>query len=410
MPMIDGQRVVSDLKRLADFGRYKTGVHRPTYSPVDVESRHWLAEKLGEAGLEPVIDGIGNVIGRNRSAHRRLLVGSHSETQPYGGWLDGSLGVIYGVELARAFAADPGCAGLGIEVAAWADEEGHYQSFLGSHSFTGTLSEEQIDRVRGRDDGIPLREALERAGFAGRPRERVEPGHYIGYLEAHIEQGDTLDSTGLRIGVVETIVGIWNYRVLVTGEQNHAGTTRMVRRKDAGVAMVRVASRIHDRFPGIAGPLTVWTIGRMVIEPNAPSVIPGRAEMQVQFRDSDPERLTLFEKTLHELVGEADRAGPCRVEVEPMARSEPRLMDPGFQREIEVAAERHAPGMYMRLPSAAGHDAAVLSYRMPAGMMFIPSLGGISHHWSEDSKEEDIVLGAQVFADAAERILRAARS
>ena len=318
--------------------------------------------------------------------------------------------MIYGVELARAFAADPGCAGLGIEVAAWADEEGHYQSFLGSHSFTGTLSEEQIDRVRGRDDGIPLREALERAGFAGRPRERVEPGHYIGYLEAHIEQGDTLDSTGLRIGVVETIVGIWNYRVLVTGEQNHAGTTRMVRRKDAGVAMVRVASRIHDRFPGIAGPLTVWTIGRMVIEPNAPSVIPGRAEMQVQFRDSDPERLTLFEKTLHELVGEADRAGPCRVEVEPMARSEPRLMDPGFQREIEVAAERHAPGMYMRLPSAAGHDAAVLSYRMPAGMMFIPSLGGISHHWSEDSKEEDIVLGAQVFADAAERILRAARS
>jgi len=410
MPMIDGQRVVSDLKRLADFGRYKTGVHRPTYSPVDVESRHWLAEKLGEAGLEPVIDGIGNVIGRNRSAHRRLLVGSHSDTQPYGGWLDGSLGVIYGLELARAFAADPGCAGLGIEVAAWADEEGHYQSFLGSHSFTGTLSEEQIDRVRGRDDGIPLREALERAGFAGRPRERVEPGHYIGYLEAHIEQGDTLDSTGLRIGVVETIVGIWNYRVLVTGEQNHAGTTRMVRRKDAGVAMVRVASRIHDRFPGIAGPLTVWTIGRMVIEPNAPSVIPGRAEMQVQFRDSDPERLTLFEKTLHELVGEADRAGPCRVEVEPMARSEPRPMDPGFQREIEVAAERHAPGMYMRLPSAAGHDAAVLSYRMPAGMMFIPSLGGISHHWSEDSKEEDIVLGAQVFADAAERILRAARS
>ena len=408
MPMIDGQRVVSDLKRLADFGRYKTGVHRPTYSPVDVESRHWLAEKLGEAGLEPVIDGIGNVIGRNRSAHRRLLVGSHSETQPYGGWLDGSLGVIYGLELARAFAADPGCAGLGIEVAAWADEEGHYQSFLGSHSFTGTLSEEQIDRVRGRDDGIPLREALERAGFAGRPRERVEPGHYIGYLEAHIEQGDTLDSTGLRIGVVETIVGIWNYRVLVTGEQNHAGTTRMVRRKDAGVAMVRVASRIHDRFPGIAGPLTVWTIGRMVIEPNAPSVIPGRAEMQVQFRDSDPERLTLFEKTLHELVGEADRAGPCRVEVEPMARSEPRPMDPGFQREIEVAAERHAPGMYMRLPSAAGHDAAVLSYRMPAGMMFIPSLGGISHHWSEDSKEEDIVFGAQVFADAAERILRAA--
>ena len=407
MPTIDGQRVVTDLKRLAEFGRYKTGVHRPTYSPVDVESRHWLAEKLRETGLDPVIDGIGNVIGRNLSAKRRLLVGSHSETQPYGGWLDGSLGVIYGLELARAFAADPSCAGLGIEVAAWADEEGHYQSFLGSHSFTGMLSEAQIDGVRGRDDGTPLREALQRAGLAGRPRERVDPQRYIGYLEAHIEQGDTLDASGLRIGVVETIVGIWNYRVSLNGEQNHAGTTRMVRRKDAGVAMVRLATRIHDRFPEIADPRTVWTIGRMVIEPNAPSVIPGRAEMQVQFRDADPERLALFEKTLHELVGEADRAGPCRVAIETAAHNEPRPMDPGFQAQIEAAAERHAPGMHMRLPSAAGHDAAVLSYRIPAGMMFIPSLGGISHHWSEDTREDDIVLGAQVFADAAEHILRA---
>ena len=408
MPTIDGQRVVTDLKRLAEFGRYKTGVHRPTYSPVDVESRHWLAEKLRETGLDPVIDGIGNVIGRNLSAKRRLLVGSHSETQPYGGWLDGSLGVICGLELARAFAADPSCAGLGIEVAAWADEEGHYQSFLGSHSFTGMLSEAQIDGVRGRDDGTPLREALQRAGLAGRPRERVDPQRYIGYLEAHIEQGDTLDAGGWRIGVVETIVGIWNYRVSLNGEQNHAGTTRMVRRKDAGVAMVRLATRIHDRFPEIADPRTVWTIGRMVIEPNAPSVIPGRAEMQVQFRDADPARLALFEKTLHELVGEADRAGPCRVAIETAAHNEPRPMDPGFQAQIEAAAERHAPGMHMRLPSAAGHDAAVLSYRIPAGMMFIPSLGGISHHWSEDSKAEDIVLGAQVFADAAERILRTA--
>jgi N-carbamoyl-L-amino-acid hydrolase len=408
MPMIDGERVLADLKRLAEFGRYKTGVHRPTYSPVDVESRHWLAGKFREAGLDTVIDGIGNVIGRNPAAGRRLLVGSHSETQPYGGWLDGALGVIYGLELARAFAADPGCDGFGIDVAAWADEEGHYESFLGSRSFTDALPEDEIDRVRGRDDGTPLREALQRAGYAGRPRERVEPGRYVGYLEAHIEQGDTLDTTGMRIGVVETIVGIWNYRVSLSGEQNHAGTTRMVRRKDAGVAMVRLATRIHDRFPEIAGPRTVWTIGRMLIEPNAPSVIPGRAEMQVQFRDADPERLALFEKSLHELVAGADSDGPCRVEIEPIARSEPRPMDPGFQAQIEMASEHHAPGLHMRLPSAAGHDAAVLSYRMPAGMMFIPSLGGISHHWSEDSKEEDIVLGAQVLADAALRILRAA--
>ena len=173
MPSIDGQRVVADLKRLAEFGRYKTGVHRPTYSPVDVESRHWLAEQLREAGLDPVIDGIGNVIGRDPHAQRRLLVGSHSETQPYGGWLDGASGVIYGLELARAFAADPDCAGLGIEVAAWADEEGHYGGYLGSRSFIGALGEDEIDRARCRDDGTPLREALARAGFAGRRARTV---------------------------------------------------------------------------------------------------------------------------------------------------------------------------------------------------------------------------------------------
>jgi beta-ureidopropionase / N-carbamoyl-L-amino-acid hydrolase len=409
MPRIDGDRVIADLKRLAEFGRYKTGVHRPTYSPVDIESRHWLADKFRDAGLDTVIDGIGNVFGRNQGAERRLLVGSHSETQPYGGWLDGALGVIYALELTRAFVEDPNCAGFGIDAVAWADEEGHYGNFLGSRSFAEMLPEEEIDRTRGRDSGTPLREALERAGFAGRPREQADPSRYIGYLEAHIEQGDTLDVSGLRIGVVETIVGIWNYRVVFTGEQNHAGTTRMVRRRDAGVAMVRLATRIHDRFPEIAGPRTVWTIGRMLLEPNAPSVIPGRAEMLVQFRDAELDRLTVLERELRGLVDQADCAGPCRVEIETVARTEPRAMDPGFQTQIEAAAERHAPGMHMRLPSAAGHDAAVLSYRMPAGMMFIPSIGGISHHWSEDSKDADIVLGAQVFADAAAAILRAAR-
>ncbi len=406
MPAVDGQRVVADLKRLAEFGRYKTGVHRPTYSPVDVESRHWLAGKLHEAGLDPVIDGIGNVIGRHRSAQRRLLVGSHSETQPYGGWLDGALGVVYGLELARAFAADPDCAGLGIEVAAWADEEGHYSSYLGSRSFIGALGEDQIDQITGRDNGTPLRTALDQAGFAGHPRELFEPGRHIGYLEAHIEQGDTLDTAGLRIGIVEAIVGIRNFRVSLIGEQNHAGTTRMIRRKDAGVAMVRLATRIHDRFPQIVGPRTVWTIGRMLLEPNAPSVVPGRAEMQVQIRDTDPACLDACEAALSALAAEAERDGPCQRRGRAAGRGEPCPMDGGFQALIEAAAERRAPGSHMRMPSAAGHDAAILSERMPAGMMFVPSLGGISHHWSEDTKEEDIVLGAEIFADAALAVLR----
>ncbi len=406
MPKTDGARVVADLKRLAEFGRYKTGVHRPTYSAEDVASRHWLAGKFAEAGLDPVIDGIGNVIGHNRQASRRLLVGSHSETQPHGGWLDGALGVIYGLELARACAADPALAGLGVEPLAWADEEGHFGNMLGSRSFTEALPEDEIEAAHSRD-GVPLRAALAEAGFAGRPCERLDPKRYVGYLEAHIEQGDTLDSTGLKIGIVEGIIGSWNYWVTITGQQNHAGTTQMARRKDAGVAMVRLATRIHDRFAATAGPRTVWTIGRMLLDPNAPSIVPGRAEMQVQFRDTDPAYLALFERTLLQIVDEADRAGPCRIAIEPLSKSEPAAMDPGFQALIEAAAERHAPGAHLRMPSGAGHDAQVLSRRLRSAMMFVPSIAGVSHHWSEDTREEDIVLGAQIFADAAAAILQA---
>jgi beta-ureidopropionase / N-carbamoyl-L-amino-acid hydrolase len=406
MPKIDGARVLTDLKRLAEFGRYETGVDRPTYSAVDIASRQWLFEKYAEAGLSPVIDGIGNVFGRAEGVSRRLLVGSHSETQPRGGWLDGALGVIYGLELARAFAADPDLKGLGIETVAWADEEGHYGNMLGSRSFTGRLSEAEIDGYENRE-GEKLRDALGRAGYAGKPRIEVDPSRYLGYLEAHIEQGDTLDSTGRRIGVVEGIVGIWNWRVILTGQQNHAGTTQMARRKDAGVAMVRLATQIHDCFAKIAGPRTVWTIGRMLLDPNAPSVVPGRAEMQVQARDVDEAVLARHRDALMELVEAADRAGPCRVTVEEMSQTEPRLMDKAFEDAIEATAERYVPGGHTRMPSGAGHDAQVISHKMRAGMMFIPSLKGISHHWSEDTKEDDIVLGAQVFADAAAAILKA---
>src|SRR6201996_3158582 len=174
MPKIDGPRLLADLKRLAEFGRYETGVDRPPYSEVDIASRRWLADKYAEAGLEPVIDGIGNVFGRANQATRRLLVGSHSETQPRGGWLDGALGVVYGLERARAFAADPELKGLGIEPVAWADEEGHYGNMLGSRSFTGRLSEDEIDGYQNRD-GVSLRAALARAGFAGKPRIEVDP-------------------------------------------------------------------------------------------------------------------------------------------------------------------------------------------------------------------------------------------
>src|SRR5438105_6517216 len=201
MPQTDGERVLADLKRLADFGRYKTGVHRPTYSKEDVASRHWLAEQFAAAGLDPVMGRIADGIGRNPHGTRRLLVGSHSETQPRGGWLDGALGVIYALELARAFAADPALNGLAIEPIAWADEEGHFGNMLGSRSFTGALPESEIDAGRSRD-GVPLRAALAEPGPAGRLREQLDPRRYLRYPEAHTAHGEALERTGRNVGRV----------------------------------------------------------------------------------------------------------------------------------------------------------------------------------------------------------------
>jgi N-carbamoyl-L-amino-acid hydrolase len=394
---VDGVRALSDLNALREFGRYKTGVHRPTYSPHDVQSRHWLATRMAEAGLDASIDGIGNVIGRARGDGPVLLLGSHSETQSHAGWLDGALGVIYGLEVARTL-------GHGVDVVAWADEEGHFGSFLGSRSFCGLVDDEELDAARSREDGTPLRDALQAAGFAGQPRATIDPARHRGYLEAHIEQGEELEISGRRIGVVTAIVGSRQFRVVFEGVQNHAGTTRMKNRRDAGVALVRLAAAIDRRFPEVSGPLTVWTTGRITLEPGAPSIVPGHAEMLFQFRDTDPAMLDALERELETLVAEAAR-GPCRVSLVRGSRTVPRPMDEWFQSALEGAAQHHVPGLHMRMPSGAGHDAQILASRVPAGMLFVPSICGVSHHWAEDTTVADIVLGCEVLCNAAARIM-----
>jgi N-carbamoyl-L-amino-acid hydrolase len=407
MPQINGTRLLADLRRLAEFGAYKSGVHRPTFSPQDIEARRWLAERFSEAGLEASIDGIGNVFGRSRATGRKLLIGSHTESQNHAGWLDGALGVIYGLEVASAFREERRTADLAVEVASWADEEGHFGSFLGSRSFIGDVADEEIDKARDRNHGTPLRDALATAGLAGRARERIAPSDYIGYLEAHIEQGDTLDEAGLRLGVVTGIVGIRQYRIVFVGEANHAGSTRMVKRKDAGLALVKLSAAIADRFPQIAGARSVWTTGAIRLEPGQPSIVPGRAEMMFQVRDLEAAQLQRFEDALLALVAEADSVGPCAVTMETVWTVSPVLMSQAFQGALTRAAEKHAPGAFTSMPSGAGHDAQILARKIPA-MLFVPSIKGVSHHWEEDTSQADIVLGCQAFADAAEEIAREA--
>ncbi len=408
MPLINPDRLLADLRCLAQFGRYETGVHRPTYSPQDMESRHWLAQRYRDIGLEATIDGIGNVYGRSRGDGRSLLIGSHAESQNYAGWLDGALGVIYGLEVARAFAEDTGCRGLWVDPVAWADEESHFISLLGSRSFIGDVGEAELDRAANNYTGQPLREALQAADLEGKARELIRPERYVGYLEAHIEQGDSLEASGKRLGVVTGIVAIWQYRITFSGVQNHAGTTRMAIRKDAGAAMVALCAAIAERFPQVAGLRSVWTTGRITLEPGAANIIPGRAEMLFQFRDEDPETLTRLEKLLHALIQEVSTRSGCPVEIEIIDQGQPARMDEAFQAALSTAAERHAPGAHVRMPSGASHDAQIIARKLRAGMLFVPSIGGISHHWTENTNDADIVLGCQVLADAAEIILRRA--
>ena len=399
----DGARVLADLNALRSFGAYKTGVHRPTFSEPHLRSLQWLAQKLPQAGLAAEIDGIGNVLGASTKSGPKLLAGSHLESQNFAGWLDGPLGVVYALEAARVINPDPNIKGA-VEVAAWCDEEGHFGHFLGSRSFVGDVTDHDIDTARDRTDNRTMRAALQAAGLADRRRATAERGRHIGYLEAHIEQGRTLEGSELAIGVVTSIVGIWQYQITFTGEQNHAGTTQMKDRRDAGLALARLCVAIDDRFPARSGPRTVWTAGRITLDPGAPSIIPGRAEMLFQLRDDSPEVIEYLEALLREVAAEIAAASRCGVDVKRIRTGKPAIMDERFQHAIEEAASIWADGKSVRMPSGAGHDAQVLATIMPAGMLFVPSIG-VSHHWNENTDDADIAKGAEVFVETCRRLL-----
>ena len=407
MPTIKPDRVLGDLYKLRTFGTYKTGVHRPTFSAEDVAARQWFAERMTEAGLDAAIDGIGNLLGKSRAGGRKLLSGSHLESQNHAGWLDGPLGMVYALEAARALREDPSCGDVGVDVIAFVDEEGHFGTFLGSRSFVGEVSEADIDAAKDRTRGTPMRAALAQAGCAGRPRLQIDPKRYVGFFEAHIEQGRTLETAKLKIGVVTGLVGLWNYRITADGQQNHAGTTMMWERRDAGMAIMRLIAAIDRRFSELKADRTVWTFGSVRFEPGEPSIIPGRAHAVLQFRDADLAVLERLEAALLDTVEQARREGPCTVTVKNARKSPPCPMDEGFQRAIEASAARHAPGLALRMPSGAVHDAQIVAQVIPAAMMFVPSISGISHHWDENTSDDDIVLGAQVFVDAIADVLKA---
>ncbi|MCP5030259.1 MAG: Zn-dependent hydrolase [Actinomycetia bacterium] len=406
-PAIDPDRLLADLRTLRSFGATGAGVVRPSLSEVDLAARGWLRDRMTEAGLEATIDGVGNVIGRSPNPGPALLIGSHSDTQPTGGWLDGAYGVICGLEVARALLADPATAHLAVDAVAWVDEEATFVGCLGSRSYCGLLEDGEMADARD-NTGRTLTEALTAAGLGG-IGQRIVPGRYLGYLEIHIEQGASLERDGNQLGIVTSIVGSRNQSVTFTGEQNHAGTTPMELRRDAGRAMVTFAAALDEIFRPLAGPATVWTIGRMTLYPGASSIIPGRADLHLQYRDPEFERLVAMEEAVAGLADQVAGTSGVGVTVEPASRPmNPMAMDPDLRTHLSAAAEATAPGRWVSMPSAAIHDAMFLAQVIPAAMLFVPSIGGISHDFAEDTDDDDLTLGCQALITATHSTLAGA--
>lgn len=406
MLKIDPHRLLNDLGHLRTFGATGPGVVRLSLSPVDMDARRWLAGRMNDAGLSATIDGVGTVFGRSRNAGPALLIGSHTDTQPTGGWLDGALGVIYGLEIARALAECEETRHFAVDVASWIDEEGTFSGFLGSRSFVGERVDEAIGSARNRE-GVLLSDALKQAGLAEAPRVRLDKARHKAYMEPHIEQGGRLEAHGKSIGVVTTIVGIRELKLRFIGQRNHAGTTPMSIRRDAGAGLVAFIARMDEAFRQLADADTVWTVGRIDLDPGSFSVVPGAADMYLQFRDASAGRLRAMETALAALIRDFNAEGKVSVAMtDSEPPEEPVMMDAALQAHIAGAAEALAPGQWERMPSGASHDAQVIAHHVPACMLFVPSIGGVSHDFIEDTADAHIVLGCEVAAQAAADILR----
>ncbi len=393
--MLNPDRFISDLHSLRQFGAsgIGNGVVRPAYSEADIAARRWLANQMADAGLRVEVDPMGNLFGLSEGPS--LLLGSHSDSQPEGGWLDGALGVVAALEIARASRA---AGGPPISVVSFQDEEGRFGVTTGSAVWSGNLTQSAADALTDHQ-GIPLRDA--RNAIAEMVTGTVDPSHFSGFLEMHIEQGPTLDTKNERIGVVTEIVGIRDVKVTFKGEQNHAGTTPMHLRRDAFQAVSAFNTLLNDRLRNVVTPTTVWTIGHINLHPNASSIVPGQASFSMQWRDGDADRLNRMEKIIRETAAEIAEKNAMELSFGPLLGLEPVEMDPKLQASLVEAAEAVVPGHWRKMPSGALHDATNVARLMPVGMVFVPSINGISHAFEEDTSEADLVAGLQVLARAA---------
>ena len=408
-PSIDAARLLDRLTRLGDTGRVDGVLTRLAASDADRAGRDLVVGWMREAGLAVEIDQVGNLFGLWHGDDRQtgdapdgvcgaaaVLIGSHIDTVIDAGIYDGCYGVLAGLSVIEALRAAGFRPARPIAVAAFTNEEGvrYAPDMLGSLVHAGGLSVAAALAATG-TDGTTLGGELARIGYAGpRPPGFLRPHAYV---ELHIEQGPVLDAERLPLGAVENLQGISWQRVTIEGVANHAGTTPMAMRRDAGHAAARVITYLRDRLAGTNAP-TVATVGCMCFEPNAINVIPARATFTIDLRDPDETRLQTEEAALARFLASLAAAEQVGITTERLARFEPVMFDPAIVAAIEHAAAGRGLRS-RRITSGAGHDAQMMARLCPAAMIFVPSTGGISHNPREHTAAPDLEAGANVLLD-----------
>ena len=400
---INGPRLLADLASLARIGgTAEGGVSRPAYGDLDIEARVLVRKMMQGARLETRVDTAGNTFGRRPTAGNdkpSIVIGSHTDTVPDGGRFDGALGVMAALEVARTIAERDLELRHPLEVVDFQNEEG---GLIGSKIVAGKFTDDALELVT--TGGRTIGKGIELLG--GDPTRlgdaRLQPGSVAGYLELHIEQGRVLERAGADIGVVEGLVGIRYWEVTFDGVASHAGTTPMADRHDALLAAARFVDAVHAVVTSIPG-RHVGTVGRLKVFPGGANVIPGKVVLTLELRDLDP---SVIDSVFARVEPEARRiagANGTTVSFEPTLTNAPSPTDARV-REAVTQAARELGLTPHSMVSGAGHDAQNMAAVGPSGMLFVPSVNGISHSPVEFTRDEDVVNGGNALLQAVLRM------
>jgi hydantoinase/carbamoylase family amidase len=404
-PAIDAGRVIADLRELDRRTGGPEGARRLCWTETWREARGFLGKLLDEIGLEPERDAAGNawtfIAGERDPA---LTVGSHLDSVPNGGWLDGALGVLAGVGVLRAWSGTGERPPRSLALVDWADEEGARfgRSLFGSSAFSGTLDPAEVRELQDAE-GISIVEVLDENGVrldrvldASAGQRRI-----AAYLELHIEQGPVLETDGAQTAAVTGCAGVERHRFRFRGQASHAGTTPMDRRRDAGLASAEAALRVEEIGRAHGG---VATTGSIALRPGIPTAVAGEADLLVDLRHPQTDELAAMLSEARSAAKAAAGARGCDFDSERVWSIEPIAFDSELV-AMARAACREVTGSDRVIASGALHDAAEVARVIPAAMIFCPSIAGISHAKEEDTAERDLLAGIESFGLLANRVL-----